>query len=130
MSQPGVKRDDGWRGRCWVVRRPSFRRVARQHAAEVKSLVFLSGETLQDGLQFLQQASQLPGLFVVADDDEYPPTVEAMELHTSPPPTRARTSYTTLRSKTLLGYGTKPPVSTKYPPPAATERTCSKSIRG
>jgi tetratricopeptide (TPR) repeat protein len=46
----------------------------------VKSLALLSGETLQDGLQFLRQASQLPGLFVVADDDEYPPTVEAMEL--------------------------------------------------
>ena len=54
--------------------------VARQHPAEVKSLALLSGETLQDGLQFLRQASQLPGLFVVADDDEYPPTVEAMEL--------------------------------------------------
>ena len=53
--------------------------VARQHSAEVKSLVLLSGETLQDGLQFLRQASKLPGLFVVADDHEYPPTVEAME---------------------------------------------------
>jgi len=46
--------------------------VARQRSAEVKSLVLLSGETVQDGLQFLRQASQLPGLFVVADD-EYPP---------------------------------------------------------
>jgi tetratricopeptide (TPR) repeat protein len=46
----------------------------------VKSLVLLSGETLRDGLEFLRQASQLPGLFVVADDDEYPPIVEAMEL--------------------------------------------------
>jgi tetratricopeptide (TPR) repeat protein len=35
---------------------------------------------LPDGLQFLRQASQLPELFVVADNDEYPPTVEAMEL--------------------------------------------------
>src|SRR5213079_2409353 len=41
--------------------------------------VLLSGETLQEGLQFLRQASILPGLFVVADDDEYPRTVEAME---------------------------------------------------
>ena len=79
-SQPGVRRDvigvggAGWLGvdRCVEV--------ARQHSAEVKSLVLLSGETLQDGLQFLRQASQLPGLFVVADDDEYPPTVGAMEL--------------------------------------------------
>jgi dienelactone hydrolase len=79
-SQPGVKRDvigvggAGWFGVLHSVE------VARQHAAEAKSLVLLSGETLQDGLQFLRQASQLPGLFVVADDDEYPPTVEAMEL--------------------------------------------------
>jgi hypothetical protein len=54
--------------------------VARQHTAQVRSLVLLSGETLQDGLQFLRQASQLPELFVVDDDVEYPPTVEAMEL--------------------------------------------------
>ena len=65
-------------GAGWFGVIPSVE-VARQHAAEVKSLVLLSGETLQDGLQFLRQASQLPGLFVVADDDEYPPTVEAME---------------------------------------------------
>ena len=80
VSQPGVKRDvigvggAGWFGVLHSVE------VARQHAAEAKSLALLSGETLQDGLQFLRQASQLPGLFVVADDDEYPPTVEAMEL--------------------------------------------------
>ena len=79
VSQPGVKRDvigvggDGWFGVLHSVE------VARQHSAEVKSLVLLSGETLQDGLQFLRQASKLPGLFVVADDHEYPPTVEAME---------------------------------------------------
>ncbi|OLB16632.1 MAG: hypothetical protein AUH16_12920 [Acidobacteria bacterium 13_2_20CM_57_7] len=79
VSQPGVKRDvigvggAGWFGVLHSVE------VARQHSADVKSLVLLSGETLQDGLQFLRQASKLPGLFVVADDHEYPPTVEAME---------------------------------------------------
>jgi dienelactone hydrolase len=79
VSQPGVKRDVvGMGGAGWFGVLPSIE-VARQHPAEVKSLVLLSGETLQDGLQFLRQASQLPGLFVVADDDEYPPTVEAME---------------------------------------------------
>src|SRR5437016_10931073 len=80
VSQPGVKRDVigvGGAGSFGVI--PSVE-VARQHSAEVKSLVLLSGETLQDGLQFLRQAAQLPELFVVADDDEYPPTVEAMEL--------------------------------------------------
>jgi tetratricopeptide (TPR) repeat protein len=80
VSQPGVKRDViGVGGAGWFGVLPSVE-VARQHAAEVKSLVLLSGETLQDGLQFLRQASQLPELFVVDDDDEYPPTVEAMEL--------------------------------------------------
>ena len=78
VSQPGVKRDViGVGGAGWLGVMGSVD-VARQHPAEVKSLVLLSGETLQDGLQFLRQASQLPGLFVVADDDEYPPTVEAM----------------------------------------------------
>jgi tetratricopeptide (TPR) repeat protein/uncharacterized damage-inducible protein DinB len=79
VSQPGVKRDViGVGGAGWLGVMGSVD-VARQHPADVKSLVLLSGETLQDGLQFLRQASQLPGLFVVADDDEYPPTVEAME---------------------------------------------------
>jgi dienelactone hydrolase len=71
-AQPGVKRDIigvGGAGEFGVGRSVE---VARLHSAEVKSLVLLSGETLQDGLQFLRQASQLPGLFVVADDDEYP----------------------------------------------------------
>ena len=78
-SQPGVNRDAiGLGGAGWFGVLHSIE-VAHQHPAEVKSLVLLSGETLQDGLQFLRQASQLPGLFVVADDDEYPPTVEAMQ---------------------------------------------------
>ena len=79
VSQPGVNRDViGVGGAGWFGVLHSIE-VARHHSAEVKSMVLLSGETLQDGLQFLRQASQLPGLFVVDDDDEYPPTVEAME---------------------------------------------------
>jgi dienelactone hydrolase len=80
VSQPGVKRDVigvGGAGEFGVGRSVE---VARQHSAEVKSLVLLSGEAVQEGLEFMRQASQLPGLFVVADDDEYPPTVEVMEL--------------------------------------------------
>jgi dienelactone hydrolase len=79
VSQPGVKRDVigvGGAGESGVGRSVQ---AAMQHPAQVKSLVLLSGETLRDGLQFLRQASQLPGLFVVSDDDEYPPTAEAME---------------------------------------------------
>ncbi|HET9795966.1 MAG TPA: alpha/beta fold hydrolase [Thermoanaerobaculia bacterium] len=79
VSQPGVQRDVvgvGGAGSFGVLYSVE---AAHRHPAEVKSLVLLSGETLQDGLQFLRQAPQLPGLFAVADDDEYPPTVEAME---------------------------------------------------
>jgi dienelactone hydrolase len=54
--------------------------LARRHTAAVRSLVMVSGETFQEGLQFLKDAAQLPELFIVADADEYPPTVEAMEL--------------------------------------------------
>jgi tetratricopeptide (TPR) repeat protein len=35
---------------------------------------------LRPQLQFLHEASQLPELFVVSDDDEYPPTQQAMQL--------------------------------------------------
>jgi dienelactone hydrolase len=80
VSQPGVERDVigvGGAGEFGVGRSVE---VARQHSAEVKSLALLSGEAVQEGLGFMRQASQLPGLFVVADDDEYPPTVEVMEL--------------------------------------------------
>jgi dienelactone hydrolase len=80
VSQPGVKRDVigvGGAGEFGVGRSVI---AARHHSAEVKSLALLSGEAVQEDLEFMRQAAQLPGLFVVADDDEYPPTVEAMEL--------------------------------------------------
>jgi Uncharacterized conserved protein len=80
VSQPGVERDVIGVGGAGVLGVDNAVETARRHAAEVKSLVLLSGETFQDGLQFLRQAVQLPELFVVADNDEYPPTVEAMEL--------------------------------------------------
>jgi hypothetical protein len=80
VSQPGVKRDAiGMGGAGWLGVLNSVE-TARRHSAEVKSLVLLSGETLRDGLQFLHQASQLPELFVFSDDDEYPPTQDAMRL--------------------------------------------------
>jgi dienelactone hydrolase len=108
VSQPGVKRGviglggAGWFGVLHSVE------VARQHSAGVKSLVLLSGETLQDGLQFLRQASQLPGLFVVADDDEYPPTVEAMEwlYITSSNPGKKFVHYSAAQDAPWLWYET------------------------
>jgi tetratricopeptide (TPR) repeat protein len=78
-SQSGVQRDAiGAGGAGWLGVDDSVE-VARRHSADVKSLVLVSGETLLPQLRFLRQASQLPALFVVSDDDEYPPTVEAME---------------------------------------------------
>jgi dienelactone hydrolase len=79
-SQPGVDRNligaggAGWLGVLHSVD------AARRHPEQIKSLVLMSGETLRDGLQFLHQASQLPELFVFSDDDEYPPTQDAMKL--------------------------------------------------
>jgi tetratricopeptide (TPR) repeat protein len=108
VSQPGVKRDViGVGGAGWFGVLPSVE-VAGQHAAEVKSLVLLSGETLQDGLHFLRQASQLPGLFVVADDDEYPPTVEAMEwlYTTSSSPAKKFVHYSAAQDAPWIWYET------------------------
>src|SRR6266566_8576854 len=78
ISQPGVQRDviglagAGSHGVVDAVE------TARLHPSDIKSLVLMSGETFRPGIEFLHQASQLPELFVVADTDEYPPTVEAM----------------------------------------------------
>lgn len=80
LSQPGVDRDLIGLGGAGLLGVDNAVEVARHHTAEVKCLVLLSGETFHDGLEFLRKASQLPELFVVADSDEYPPTVEAMEL--------------------------------------------------
>jgi pimeloyl-ACP methyl ester carboxylesterase len=79
LSQPGVRRNDIGLGGAGALGVNNAVRTAARHRAEVKSLVLLSGETFQDGLRFLGRASDLPELFVVANDDEYPPTVEAME---------------------------------------------------
>jgi len=108
VSQPGVKRDVigvGGAGSFGVD--PSVE-VARRHPAEVKSLVLLSGDTFPDGLQFLQRASQLPGLFVMSDDDEYPPTQEAMELLyiTSSNPGKKFVHYSEAREAPWIWYET------------------------
>src|ERR1700761_1749874 len=79
VSQPGVQRDTiGVAGAGWLGVDDSVE-LARRHPTAVKSLVLISGETLLPQLRFLREASSLPGLFIVSDDDEYPPTVEAME---------------------------------------------------
>ena len=80
VSQPGVTHDVIGIGGAGLLGVDNSVETARRHSAEVKSLVLLSGETLRKQLLFLHQASQLPGLFVVSDDDEYPPTQQAMQL--------------------------------------------------
>src|SRR3984893_12080754 len=71
VSQPGVNRDVvGMRG-AGVIGVEDSVETARLHPAAVKSLVLLSGET--ESLDFLRQASPMPDLFVVADDDGYSP---------------------------------------------------------
>lgn len=79
VSQPEAAHDVIGLGGAGVLGVNHAAQTARRHPEQIKSLALLSGETFRDGLQFLRDASQLPGLFVVADDDEYPPTVEAME---------------------------------------------------
>jgi dienelactone hydrolase/uncharacterized damage-inducible protein DinB len=79
VSQPGVSGDAIGLGGAGVLGVDMAVLTAHRHSTEVKSLVLLSGETFLPGQQFLRQASQLPGLFVAADDDENPPTEEVME---------------------------------------------------
>ncbi len=79
-SQPGVDSHVIGVGGAGLLGVDNSVQTARRHTAEVKSLVLISGETFRPGIEFLHQASQLPELFVVSDNDEYPPTAEAMQL--------------------------------------------------
>src|SRR6266513_2250843 len=104
ISQPEVKRDVIGIGGAGVIGVENSVEMARRHFAEVKSLVLLSGET--ESLDFLRHASQLPELFVVADDDEYPPIVEAMELLyvTASSPSRKFVHYSASHEAPWLWY--------------------------
>jgi hypothetical protein len=104
VSQPGVKRDVIGIGGAGVIGVEDSVEAARRHMAELKSLVLLSGET--ESLDFLRQASQLPELFVAADDDEYPPIVEAMELLyiTASSPSRKFVHYSAAQEAPWLWY--------------------------
>jgi len=78
VSQLGVTRDVIGVGGASCGVNNSIQ-TARRHPAEVKSLLLMSGNTDMAGRQFLRQTPQLPKLFAVADDDEFPPTVQVME---------------------------------------------------
>jgi dienelactone hydrolase len=76
-SQPGVTRDVIGVGGASCGVNNSIQ-TARRHP-EVKSLVLLSGNTDLKGRQFLRESSKLPVFFAVADDDEYPTSIVAIE---------------------------------------------------
>jgi pimeloyl-ACP methyl ester carboxylesterase len=79
-SQSGVNHDVIGAGGAGNLGVQSAIETARRHPDQVKSLVLLSGETERPGMEFRHQASQLPQLYVMDDNDEYPPTQEEMKM--------------------------------------------------
>ena len=77
VSQSGVRRDMIGVGGASCGVNNSIQ-TARRHP-EVKSLVLLSGNTDLNGREFLRHSANVPVFFSVADDDEFPPTVLAIE---------------------------------------------------
>jgi tetratricopeptide (TPR) repeat protein len=107
-SQPGVNRDIIGIGGAGALGVDLCVETARRHANQVKSLVLISGETSRRELQFLHEASQLPGLFVFSDDDEYPPEQEAMQLlyDTSSSLSKKLIHYSAVKEAPWLWYET------------------------
>jgi dienelactone hydrolase len=105
-SQPGVDREMIGLGGAGLLGVDNSVEAARRHSADVKSLVLLSGETFRDGLQFINQALQLPELFVFSDDDEYPPTQDAMKLLyvTASSPSKKLVHYSAAEDAPWLWY--------------------------
>jgi dienelactone hydrolase len=77
VSQPGVTRNMIGVGGASCGVNNSIQ-TARRHL-QVKSLVLLSGNTDLKGRQFLRESTKLPVFFAVADDDEFPPSIVAIE---------------------------------------------------
>ncbi|MBV9483127.1 MAG: hypothetical protein JO249_20635 [Acidobacteria bacterium] len=105
-SQPGVDRNRIGLGGAGLLGVDNCVEAARQHRSPIKSLVLMSGETFHEGLQFLHQASQLPELFVFSDDDEYPPTQDAMKLlyATASSPSKKLVHYSSSEDAPWLWY--------------------------
>ena len=106
VSQLGITRDVIGIGGAGLLGVDNSVETARHHATEVKSLVLISGETLRPQLQFLHEASQLPELFLVSDDDEYPPTQQAMQLlyDIASSPSKKLIHYSTANEAPWLWY--------------------------
>lgn len=78
QSQPGVKGDVmGVGGASCGVNNAI--QTARRHPKEIKSMVLLSGGTDLAGRQFIREAGKLPLLVGFADDDEFKPTIDAIQ---------------------------------------------------
>ena len=76
-TQPGVKQDSiGVGGASCGVNNSV--QTARRHP-EVKSLVLLSGTTDFNGREFLRKSGSVPAFFAVADDDEFPASIQTIE---------------------------------------------------
>jgi pimeloyl-ACP methyl ester carboxylesterase len=77
QSQPGVKKDVIGVGgaSCGVGNSVG---TAMRHP-EVRSMVLLAGPTNYAGRQFLRSDKTVPALFGYADDDEFPPSILAIE---------------------------------------------------
>ncbi|HET7873374.1 MAG TPA: alpha/beta fold hydrolase [Terriglobales bacterium] len=75
QAQPGVKREVIGVGGASCGLNNSVQAAIR-HPKEVKSLVLLSGPANLAARQFIRQSPQLPILAAVADDDEFPPSIE------------------------------------------------------
>ena len=106
-SQPTVNRDIIGVGGAGALGVDLAVETARRHAKQAKSLVLISGETSRPELKFLQ-ASQLPGLYVFSDDDEYPPEQEAMQMiyGASSSPSKKLIHYSAVKEAPWLWYET------------------------
>ena len=106
-SQPTVNHDIIGVGGAGALGVDLAVETARRHATQAKSLVLISGETSRTELKFLQ-ASQLPGLYVFSDDDEYPPEQEAMQMiyGASSSPSKKLIHYSAVKEAPWLWYET------------------------
>ncbi len=78
QSQPGVKRDVMGVGGASCGVNNSVQ-TARRHPKEIKSIVLLSGGTDFTGRRFIRQAGNIPLFVGYADDDEFKPTIDAIQ---------------------------------------------------
>ena len=77
ISQPGVERNAIGVGGASCGVNNSIQAAIRH--PEVRSLVLLSGDTNYDGREYLRRDKKTPAFFAYAKDDEFPPSVLAIE---------------------------------------------------